>query len=77
MLQSAQMVEEFEFLNENFKETLTSCLIRCVDGALESGYITVLQSFFSINELKVPSGIYYSLPPVLLIFSRVATQSLS
>jgi hypothetical protein len=53
VFERSQMVEKLEFLDEDFEETLTGCLISCIDGALKSRDITVLQGYFGVNERNV------------------------
>ena len=78
MFQCREVIEQSVFVEKYVEQTLTGDLVGGIDRSLQTDDVTILQRW---NE---PSGQHdhaqgrlHLLPPVLLNFSLVATQSLS
>lgn len=54
LFEGREVVEQSEFVHEDFEETLASDLIRCVDGALQAGDVAIFEScrMYGVRELR-------------------------
>lgn len=71
------MMQETVLVEEDVEEAATSNLVRGVDRTFKARNVTVRQGFPRVSVRDSTSRRKDLLPPVLLSFSRVATQSLS